>query len=467
MKRTTILAAALLVAGTVVVEARERVDRTRTAAELRESPCLMVLAGIERHQQAIEEAGSRLARLARLAGEADREKITAYKEKLAARAAQFRATYGDLARRFRVMSDEEIAAACRTHRAELAAARDRIVEELAKLRRFEADIRGRVATSRRLALALRATDDMLLKATRISRGTDNVDDAFPGLRRAYELQENAKQALAAGRLEASMQMTLRARDILGQTLREALDEQDARQVRRHVKASYQRTVDAVERLSERVDATDNPKAARLVEVAGNELAKARELIDERPYVAVKHVERARRIVREMRRFAVRGNRCEERVTRLEERLDRASEIVEESDDEKALEVLTKAKEHYRRGVELCEAAQTTKATVQLDIAAKLTARAVELAGDVTRADKAIAREIRKTALIVKKAAEVAATDEAERRVARAKELVAEARERIDQPRVSLKLLDQATDIAFAVIARSRGADTDAATESLE
>lgn len=459
-----------LIAGVLVAAsftgASAQIERTttRTAGSEFESPCLLLVAGIERSQQMIENGRDRFATLLRVAGEADREKIESFSDRFRDNIENFRAQYGEVIATVRSLSDEELERACRAHRTELSAARERISTLAGEMRRFETEVRSRIATTRHLTHAIRRTDDMLVKATRISRKTGESEDAFPGLRRAYELQENAKQALAAGRLEAAMRITLKARDVLGETLRSALDEQDIEQVRRHVKASYKRTAEAVERIGEPIDNEKNPKAARLVEIAENDLAKARELVEERPYVAVRHVEHAQRVVREMRRFYARSTQCEERIGRLEERIERAREIVDESGEEKAADVLSKASEHYARGVELCQAGDSKKATVQLDIASKLTARSVELANDVSRADKAVANEIRKTARIVKKASELAETDQQKLAAARAQELTAQAKERIDQPRVSLKLLDEATDIAFSIIASSGSAEATPASE---
>ncbi|MBD3315627.1 MAG: hypothetical protein GF344_07565 [Chitinivibrionales bacterium] len=469
MRVQTVVAHVMLAAGVSMAAAQvSGSEGTRNGVEDRAvSPCLRMLGAIQRQSQSIERGRDRLTALLRVAGESDRETIEEYGTSLSERMERLQTSYADLAEELRSMSEQEIEISCGTYRARLVSLRDRIHAEVVNLKRFESKMRDKIATTKRLARALRITDDMLVKATRISTRTGEGEDAFPGLRRAYELQENAKQALAAGRAEAAMRMTLKARDILGRTLDESLDDQDIEHVRRHAKAVYERTEQAVERLSQEIDTERNPKAARMIEVAENDLAKARELIRKRPYIAIRHVEHARRVIHEMRRFHRRSNHCEERIVRLEERIEHAQDIVDQADDEKAVEVLTRAEEHYVAGVELCETGESKKATVQLDIAAKLTARAVELAKDITRGDKAMAREIRKTGYIVKKAESVATSDEEKRLVAQSRELIAEAKERIDQPRVSLKLLDKATDLAFRVIARAQRSNPDASTGSLE
>lgn len=455
MKRVILmLTAALIAALTSVAAAREAQGRPGArGAVAAESPCARLVGSIERLTGAIEDARGRLRELMRVATDAEREQIERTVAEARDRLEEARARYADAIDRIAGLSPEQLAEACPSIESRLAEMRTRLLEERERLAAFERDLRRRVATGKRAARAMRVTDDMIKKAARLTRATDNGDEAFAGLRRAYEMQENAKQAFAAGRYEAALKMTLGARDVLGETIRGVLDEQDREQVKARARALYEQTVAALERIESALDSSQNPKAARLIAMAEAELDRARETAEDQPYVAIRHLQRARRIVGEMRQFYFRAQNCDSRVERQRERLAAASDLVEESGEQRAVEVLDKAREHHQRGAELCESGDARQATVQLDIAAKLIARAVDRARDISRADKAIAREIKKTALIVGKATEAADTDREKKRAARAEELVNEARERIDQPRVSLKLLDKATDIAFSVLAR--------------
>ncbi len=458
MRSTISLAAAVCIAAASWTAAAQSSNAPRAGNRL-ESPCVILLGAIERHQSALEGTRDRLVRLARAAGEPDRERIQRFMESTGERVDALHERYADALEQIQSMSPEKITEECSRIRAQLSNYRNTLGKEVDKAREFERDVRARVATRKRVQRALRITDDMLRKAARMVRATENGEDAFPGMRRGYEVQENARQAFAAGRFEAAARLTVTARDILGETIRASLDEQDREQVRDYAAGLYRRTAAAIERIAVMIDPASNPKAARLLEMGKEELARARELTDERPYVAVRHLQRARRIVGEMRRFYFRATNCEDRIGRQEEKLAEARDAVEESGDPRALDVLEKALEHHERGAGLCESGEAAQATVQFDIAAKLTVRAVERAKDISRADKAMAREIKKTALIVKKAGERAAGDEQKMRIARAEELVVEARERIDQPQVCLKLLDKATDIAFSVLAQGRRGST--------
>jgi hypothetical protein len=140
---------------------------------------------------------------------------------------------------------------------------------------------------------------------------------------------------------------------------------------------------------------------------------------------------------------------------LAERIEKAAEIVESSGNEKAVEILNSGKTHYDNGKELCEKGESAKATVQFDIAAKMTAKSVDVANGETRKDMVMKREIKKTMIIVKRAESEAKTEEQKARIENAKQLVQKAEQNTNNPKVCLELLDKATDIAFSVIAETK------------
>ncbi len=447
---TTRTATALLAALALAVVANGQVRRT-----IDPGPCRLLLNGIERAGDAIEYTLDRLSRLGRLGGEADRVKIRDI-------AADVRDEHDLLSSRLATLvegvdlsCDVCLAEACVKIRPALVDIRDRLVAIHRELLGNERDIRRRIGTAQRVGHAIRVTDRTLVRAAKLARKTDDGEETFPELRRAFELQEDAKQALAAGRFERAGKMTLRARDLIGQTIRAALDSADIEAVRERATAFWKRTNRIIRRVERHVDVDHNPRAARLLGMARREQGKARELVSDYPYRALRHAKAARRMVNQLLRFANRAERCEERAERLEGRLDDAEEAVDESGDEKAVDVLSKSVRHYERGAELCEAGKSGKATVQLDIAAKLAAKAVDIARGATRGEKALVREVRKTRLIVGRAADMAQSDAQKRRVAAAGELVEKAASQTDNPQACLKLLDKATDVAFSVIAASR------------
>jgi HEPN domain-containing protein len=210
----------------------------------------------------------------------------------------------------------------------------------------------------------------------------------------------------------------------------------------------------------RINAADNPRAARLLESARKEQSLAKTAYDEgKPYVALRHAQAARKIVTGIAQSAVRGRNADNRAERLSQKLDEATSIVEGSGNPQAQIVLYKATEHLNAAKDLLAAGAMNRAAAELDIAAKLGARAVDMAqGDSGGSLGNLDRQIATTGMIVQKAGAVAATDELKSRVEKARDLVRQAQAQKADASACLKLLDKATDIAFDVIAHSPAAD---------
>jgi hypothetical protein len=412
------------------------------------------MQNVEWQIDAIERTLQRFAELARLGDDTDREKVRRARELFEQGREELVNKYEAILGEVDLSCDVCVARACLTMRPKLAEIRDRLCQVHQDLISEESAIRLRIATAKRIGVAIRVTDRALVKAARLAKKTESGTEAFPGLRRAFELQEESKQALASGRLEVAMKLTLRARDLIGETMKEALDSAEVAAVRERVIEFWKETSEIIKRLENRIDEGQNPKAARLVEMAKQEQEKARELAQDYPYRAFRHAKAARRIVSEMLRFQQRAENCEDRSARLAQRIDDAKEIVEESGDAKAAVILEDGVSHFEKGQTLCEQGNAAQATVQFDIAAKLTAKAVDIANGNTPRTHALNREIRKTTLIVKKAAGLAETEARKKKVEAAEKLVESAAGQMDNPKACLRLLDKATDLAFSVIAEA-------------
>ena len=451
------LAAAFLIA-LIAVPASFAELRRPAADEI--APCELLVQNIERQLEGVERNLDVLAELARLGTEADRQKIAAAKERFSQMRDALQDQYGATVSQIDFSCEECVLSACRQVRPALVDISEKLVAANRELGRTIMDIRGRIATAKRVGHAIRVTDRALFRAAQLAKKTDNGVEAFPGLRRAFEIQEQAKQALAGGQFELAMKMTIRARDLIGRTIKDALDAEELEQVRDRAVAFWKQTNRMIKRIEASIDPSKNVKAARLLAMASKEQARARELADDYPYRALRHARAARRIVNELIRFYQRAKNCDQRAARLEQRLENAKEIVEESDNEKAAELLERAANHYEKGVELCQAGDAGKATAQFDIAAKLGAKAVDIAKGNSPRVQALKREIRKTALIVKRAGEIAETDRQKEAIEKAQRLVGKAKENVDNPKACLKLLDKATDIAFNVIAQAKRTERD-------
>lgn len=326
-----------------------------------------------------------------------------------------------------------------------------------KMISLEKETKARVITSKKSEKAVKLTDMALTRATRMVGKTGESQDAFPGLRRAFELQEKAKEALVAGHMEQALDLTIRARDVIGVTLQMALDSSDVALIKEHAQQYYERTEAMIKKLKGQIDPDKNPNAAKLLTEAQNQLDKAKEARDAgEPYKALQFASRAREIVDQMAKFEHQVETIDQRIPNLQAKIDRAKDIVEDANNANATEVLDKGVDHFNKGKDLFEAGKDKEATVELDVAVKLVAKAVDIVkgtGTVNGVD--IGKEINKTEIIIKKASELASTDQQKDKVEKAKALVSQAREKTSTPEVCLKLLDQATNEAFAVIAQSK------------
>jgi hypothetical protein len=229
-------------------------------------------------------------------------------------------------------------------------------------------------------------------------------------------------------------------------------------MKRRARQYYEHTNELIRRIEAKLGDGENPRARRLLRIAREHQDKARAAVEEgQPYRALHHARAARRVVTEIMRFVFRARQLDIRVERMEGAVERARDAVEESDNERAEEVLERGVERYERARELAEDGADVRATAELDAAAKLIARSVEMArGDSRRARIINIRvEIRKTTAVVRRADALAETNGQENRVRMARELIEEARAEAGNPEKALALLDKATDIAFSVIAQVR------------
>jgi tetratricopeptide (TPR) repeat protein len=447
---TTAVLAAMIAAGASFAQV--------SGSSQESEPCRLLVAVIERQLEALDNSMDRLSDGTRLATEQDRERIIEARERYLASKDYIRQGYERIISEVDLTCDECVTRACLAMRPRLVEVRDKLTVLLQDLVREESAMRIKIAGAKRVALAIRATDRALVRAAQIARKTGNGTESFPGLRRAFELEENAKQALAAGRLEASMKITLKARDMIGETMRAALDSADVEAVRQRAADYKDATSEMIARIERNIDKDANQKIARLVDMAKKEQAKAQEMAEESPYQALRHAQAARRIVSEILQFGQRAKNCESRGEMLASRIEEAQEAVESSGNEKAVDILQSGIRHYDNGKELCENGNSAQATVQFDITLKLVTKSVDIARGETRKDLILKREISKTMIIVKKAESVSETEQQKSRVETARQLVQKAGDQTDNPEACLKLLDKATDIAFSVISESKRSD---------
>jgi hypothetical protein len=305
--------------------------------------------------------------------------------------------------------------------------------------------------------AVRKTDALIEKARRLAAGTEYGGAAFPGLRRAFELLEDAKQALASRSFKRAEELTTQARRAIAREIRAALDTEDIEQAVARARQYWRRTNAMIERLADAIDFDKHPGAREALKNARDLQEKAAQSLERKnPAAALRFANKARETVRELARLAVHAVQIHERLGNAEEKIETVRENVAQSDNTKAEKVLRAASVRFEKAEKLAREGNDLAAAKELDVAMKLTARASNLASGAGPGAKLLEREIKRTAAVVTRAETVAHTGQQKADAASARELLDRAIRTKDNPQKALELLDEATDHAFTVIAEGLG-----------
>ncbi|MEO7777468.1 MAG: hypothetical protein ABIY63_08050 [Fibrobacteria bacterium] len=147
--------------------------------------------------------------------------------------------------------------------------------------------------------------------------------------------------------------------------------------------TYHRLVERYTRLTEQSKGSDDAKSSTVKAGVQGLLDQAKEaLTTGQPEAAKEFCKRAEALLPDLRKSVSRSGN--ERLTpaawqRLKAKLDRASEIVGSSGNDKAAKILEKGKEHLERAERDQADGQAARAEVEMDIALKLAAKAVDIA----------------------------------------------------------------------------------------
>jgi len=204
--------------------------------------------------------------------------------------------------------------------------------------------------------------------------------------RAVELMEKVRMLLAAARQEIDADRPWIASSHLRQA--EALFPELQRlslnaSPLAQATDTYRRVLDRVTRLKEQSNASEDPKSALHRDRVQDLLEKAKEaLATGQAEVAKEFSLRAEAMLPDWHRSisASTGGRLSPASwQRLKAKLEKASEIVSASGNDKAAKILEKGRNHFERAERSHSEGQVAKAQVEMDIALKLAAKAVDIA----------------------------------------------------------------------------------------
>ncbi|MBL8028052.1 MAG: hypothetical protein JNL74_16645 [Fibrobacteres bacterium] len=310
--------------------------------------------------------------------------------------------------------------------------------------------------------AIERTDKAIGRAALIVKKTEKGEEAFPGLRRAFETQEDAKQKFAAKEFRAAMDLTLKAREILENTIKSALDADDIEELVERAVTFWENTNRMIARIESELDGKDNGKAVQLIEKAKELQAQAKEqYTNKNARLALNSSVKARRIVQGMVKVHQKAGNIEAELARAESRLEQAEAIVGAADNDRADKILESGRSQIEQAKELALNGKNENAAARLVAGMKLIAKAVDVAeGPKDELRHAVVVQINRTERIVNKASDIADSERGQNAVAVAKELLKEAKEaaKAQDAQKCLRLLDKATDIAFKVIVKEEKRD---------
>jgi hypothetical protein len=332
-----------------------------------------------------------------------------------------------------------------------------IIEQ--KMVAYRQELRLHIA---KISTAIERTDKAIARAVLIVKKSEKGEEAFPGLRRAFEVQEDAKQKFASKEFRAARDLTLKAHEILENTVKSALDAEDIEELIERAVTFWENTNRMIERIESELDVSEHGKAAQLIEKAKELQRAAKELASQKkPRMAVNTSLKARRVVQGLIKIHQKAGNIEAELVRAESRLEQAEAIVNEADNDRAEKILESGRKQIEEAKELSAQGKDENAAARLVAGMKLIAKAVDVAeGPKDELRKSIEVQIVRTERIVNKASEMADDERSNNAVAAAKGFLKEGKEaaRAKEIQKALRLLDKATDIAFKVIAKEGKAD---------
>jgi len=221
---------------------------------------------------------------------------------------------------------------------------------------------------------LKATDAMLLKAKRLV-----IDENCPSQRardlliRARDIQKQAWGAFGNGFGRAALTATKRARDLAGEAIKIA-------ERWNFVKQHIQKTADLIELASEMVAAQPDPQAAILLESAVGQFERGKEALRsgqvEQAYHLLKNANRlARDIISRLEEYRPGGDRVLRELERTDRLIAKAGPDIAESGDEKAQQLLDRARQVQAQAYTVFEQGRYQLAHGLTLEARKLTAKA--------------------------------------------------------------------------------------------
>ena len=145
---------------------------------------------------------------------------------------------------------------------------------------------------------------------------------------------------------------------------------------------YRRVQERATRMNEQTKASDDPKAAVACARIQELLDKAKESLSAGQAEAAKEYGlKAEGMLAELHRSVSAGDARLSPAAwqRLKAKLDRAAEIVSASGNDKAAKILEKGQEHLERAQRSHAEGQAQRAEVEMDLALKLAAKAVDIA----------------------------------------------------------------------------------------
>jgi hypothetical protein len=305
--------------------------------------------------------------------------------------------------------------------------------------------------------ALERTDRVLDKASKFIRKSGTDEESFPGIRRAYELQDEARQKLMDKDITQAFLLTLKSREIVLKIAESALDSEDQNALIEKEKEFWEKTNLMIQKLEQ--EPARGAKEAGLLERAKVLQDKAASQLAEKQTLAAAQSSRAaRRIVAGLAFSSKEEGDVRKALERVSAKQKQADAEASESKDTRAQKILEISADHLRQAGDLLSSDKDAAAAGHVRIAAKLIAKAMDMAADEngdSGSTGQLENELRRAQRILDRANRSALNDAERAKTVQAADLLKEADSSLRAKDIAKcrQLLDKATLLALEVLSR--------------
>lgn len=253
------------------------------------------------------------------------------------------------------------------------------------INRFEASIYAKFFSKRieaaHVTRAVNRTDKALLRATKFMRKQGESEEASPDIRRASDLQEEAREKLAAKNLLEAWNLTLKAREIIAKTVKSALEEGDTDDLLERETQVWEFNNKRIEQLEQ-----ENPSQGKLEKARQLQETAMNHLNEKNLFAARQCIQAVRRLIERLPNAGQGNGDAASIVRRAEAKLERVRKLAD-AGNEDINKVLALGSSHIEKAQSLLSEGRSKAAEAQALVALKLIEKAADMAENSEHPEK--------------------------------------------------------------------------------